>query len=79
MSHSDISQKQAYSVTQFCAVHSISRAMFYVLRKQGKGPRTMKVGRRTLISKEAAREWRARIEKESGVNKCIAGFIETSN
>jgi len=79
MRNSDISQKQAYSVTQFCAAHSISRAMFYVLRKQGKGPRTMKVGRRTLISKEAAREWRARIEQESGVNKGIVGFIETTS
>jgi hypothetical protein len=50
---------QAYSVTDFCKAHSISRAYLYLLLKTGRGPRLMKVGRRTLISAEAALEWRA--------------------
>ena len=48
----------AYSVEQFCEAHSISRAMFYLLRKSGDGPRVMRVGRRTLVSTEAAEAWR---------------------
>jgi len=47
-----------YSVEQFCTSHNISRASFYQLLKDGKGPAIMKVGRRTLISREAAAAWR---------------------
>ncbi len=51
-----------YSVADFCREHSISRAFFYKLLLEGCGPRVMKVGRRTLISREAAEEWRRRME-----------------
>jgi hypothetical protein len=50
------------SVDGFCREHRISRGHFYNLRKRGDGPAVMKVGRRTLISDEAAAEWRRRME-----------------
>ena len=53
---------QAQSVDEFCKANSISASMFYKLAKAGKGPRIMKVGRRTLISSEAANEWRKQME-----------------
>ena len=43
--------------------NGISRAMFYKLLKAGTGPKIMKVGERTLISSEAAAEWRRRMEQ----------------
>jgi len=46
--------KATESIPQFCSSHNISRTHLYELIKQGKGPRLMKVGRRTLISQEAA-------------------------
>jgi hypothetical protein len=52
----------AFSIQQFCAAHSLSRAMFYILLKNGRAPAVMKVGRRTLISAEAAADWRRRME-----------------
>lgn len=53
----------AYTVQEFCQAHGgFSRPFFYSLVKQGKGPRLMKVGRRTLITAEAAAEWRAQME-----------------
>lgn len=52
----------AYSVTSFCDAHHISRAYFYQLIKKGQAPRLMKLGRRTLISNEAAAEWRKGLE-----------------
>lgn len=58
-------QKSAYSPAQFCDQHGIARTTFYALLKEGRGPRTFKVGRRTLISAEAAADWRARMEAES--------------
>lgn len=48
----------AYSVEQFCARHNISRSTFYLLVREGQGPRTFKIGTRTLISREAAAVWR---------------------
>jgi hypothetical protein len=48
----------AFSVEEFCKQHSISRAGFYILRRQGLGPRVMKVGKRTLIASESAADWR---------------------
>jgi predicted DNA-binding transcriptional regulator AlpA len=58
-------EPQAYSIAQFCTAHNISRAGFYNLLNQGRAPAVMKVGKRTLISVESAREWRARLTSES--------------
>ena len=60
-------QKACLSVAEFCAEHGISRALFYLLLARGDGPRVMKVGRRTLVSAEAASEWRARMEQQETV------------
>jgi hypothetical protein len=48
----------ALTIAEFCESHGISQAFFYLLQKQGKGPRTMRVGRRRLISMEEAQRWR---------------------
>jgi hypothetical protein len=53
----------AYSVRDFCAAHNITKVFFYKLMKEGAGPRIMKVGSRTLISVEAASDWRQLMEK----------------
>jgi hypothetical protein len=36
--------------------------MFYKLLAEGKGPRTMAVGARKLVSQESAAEWRRQME-----------------
>jgi predicted DNA-binding transcriptional regulator AlpA len=38
------------SVMQFCQKHGISRAFFYKLSKEGKGPKLTKLGGRTIIT-----------------------------
>jgi len=53
-----IATKPVYSVAEFIALHGISRALLYRLLQDGEGPRVMKIGRRTLISSEAAEAWR---------------------
>jgi hypothetical protein len=59
------SEVQAFSIADFCKVHSISRAMFYLMLKNGIAPKLMRVGRRRLISSEAATEWRLRMELDN--------------
>ena len=58
-------ENKTHSVEGFCKSHSISVPFFYNLVKEGKGPRLMKVGRRTLISAEAAKDWRERMEENT--------------
>ena len=54
-----------FTVDDFCKSHRISRAGFYRLMKRGNGPRVMRVGSRTLISSEAATDWRRSMEAGS--------------
>lgn len=53
---------EAYSIKGFCETHSISRAQLYKLLKEGRGPRIAHIGRKVLITREAAAEWRRNIE-----------------
>jgi hypothetical protein len=48
----------AFSIGEFCAAHRISTDFYFKLARQGIGPTIMKVGGRTLISQEAAADWR---------------------
>jgi predicted DNA-binding transcriptional regulator AlpA len=48
----------ALTIPEFCKAHGISEGFFYKLKKQGEGPREMKLGARTLITLESAAEWR---------------------
>lgn len=53
-------EKMAFTIPEFCARHSISRAFYYELKKQGKTPREVRdLGRIPIITIEAETEWRA--------------------
>jgi excisionase family DNA binding protein len=52
------------TVDEFCKRQKISIAKFYELLKQGKAPRTMRVGRTIRISFEAERDWMRKLEEE---------------
>jgi len=60
----------AYSIDEFCAAHRLSPAMYFKLKAAGLGPRTMEVGARTLISVEAAADWR-REREAAAVNQGV--------
>jgi hypothetical protein len=56
----------AFSITKFCRAHSLSKAQYFKLRKDGRGPREMLNGTRgKLISSEAAADWRREREAEA--------------
>ena len=55
--------KACFTINEFCAAHGgISRPFFYKLQSAGKGPRLLRLGRRVLITAEAAAEWRHAME-----------------
>jgi hypothetical protein len=49
----------AFSIRQFCVAYGdFSIDTYFKMNREGWGPATMKVGGRTLISREAAEAWR---------------------
>lgn len=64
-------QKLAFSISEFCEYHGISRAHFYNIAKTGVGPRMMEVGGRKIISQEAAEAWRREREAASAAPQSI--------
>jgi hypothetical protein len=54
--------KKSYTIAEFCAAYSVSRAFLYKLWDNGLGPNYYKLGTRRFISVEAAEEWRKQNE-----------------
>jgi hypothetical protein len=46
------------TITEFCTSERISRALFYVMQREGWGRRVMYLGASVRISPEAHRDWR---------------------
>ena len=59
-----VGSTSAQTVEEFLADNRISRATFYVEVNSGR-LRTFKVGTRRLVTREAATEWRRRLEDET--------------
>jgi hypothetical protein len=59
------SDRDVYTVEEFCDAHRISRSRFYALLRDGRGPRVMRVDSRIRISREAAADWRRASEAEA--------------
>ena len=68
----------AFSIPEFCRRHGISRAHVYNLSKSGDAPVVMRVGRRTLISAEAAAAWRRRMEEAARDESARAPEVKLS-
>ena len=51
-------ERDAFSIPEFCLRHGFSQAKYFQIAAAGEGPRVMRVGKRVLISKEAAADWR---------------------
>ena len=58
-------EQVAFTVKEFCTAHRISKTLFYDLAKRGTGPVITKVGRKTIVSVESAKEWQRRMESQS--------------
>jgi hypothetical protein len=56
-----------YDVDGFCDTHNISRSSLYNMWKAGTGPDVIRIGKKILISTEAAARWRAAREAASVV------------
>jgi hypothetical protein len=53
------------SIARFCSRNDISEALYYKLQVNGLGPKTIRLGKRTLITVEAERAWRKARERKA--------------
>lgn len=61
-----------YTVDGFCRAHHMARSHFYDLVREGQGPRLLRAGRRTLISGDAAADWRRAMEERTAATSSAA-------
>ena len=54
--------ERALSVGEFCRAYGIGRATYYRQHKLGQMPKTVRVGRRVLLTVAACEEWRVAME-----------------
>jgi hypothetical protein len=57
--------RAAYTINEFCDAHRISRGKLYQLWAEGIGPRWVNVGKKRIISVEAAAAWRIESERKA--------------
>jgi hypothetical protein len=59
-------EPDAYTITEFCARHRISRTTYYRLREKQRAPVEVPIGsRRVIITREAAARWRAQQDADA--------------
>jgi hypothetical protein len=55
------------TIDEFCTREALSRAKYFVMRRQGRGPREMRDGKWIRISVEARADWR---REREGTSTC---------
>jgi predicted DNA-binding transcriptional regulator AlpA len=61
-----MSDKAAFKIREFCQAHGLSESIYYEMKREGLGPREMRIGSSGVrISQEAAAEWRRKMEERA--------------
>jgi hypothetical protein len=61
-----MAEREAYTQEEFCEINGgFSRSTYFNLKKTGKGPREMRIGKLVRITREAAADWRREREAEA--------------
>jgi hypothetical protein len=60
-------ERCAFTISEFCNAHRISRSKFYILKNKGLGPRVTDVDGKQIITIEDAATWRRERAEEAAV------------
>jgi hypothetical protein len=55
------------TIDEFCKRYALSRSHYFELKRQGRTPTELRVGRKTLITAASARSWERRIQTKPKV------------
>jgi hypothetical protein len=58
-------ERCAFTISEFCSAHRISRSKFYLLKNKGLGPRITDVDGKQIITIEDAAAWRRERAEET--------------
>ena len=61
-------EKQAFTITEFCAAYKVSRGRLHELEQAGLAPKTYRIASKPYVSLSAAQEWQARMEAGAAEN-----------
>jgi len=59
---------QSLTIEQFCEGEQLSVPYYFKMRRQGKGPREIRLGRAVRITRQARRDWRRQRELDSSTS-----------
>ena len=65
-----------HDIPSFCTANKISQSYYFALKRQGRGPREIKMGRATRITPEAERDWRREREAETMARRARSAEAE---
>jgi predicted site-specific integrase-resolvase len=71
--HAPARQRFAFSIYEFCEMHSISRSKFYELRREGRAPDIANANGKQIITIEAAARWRKAMERRARQSRARGG------
>jgi hypothetical protein len=76
-------EPEAFTIDEFCKAFRISRAHYFNMQKAGETPRVMHVGKRVIISRQAAADWVADREAAAALSTAThherPGYREFTN
>jgi hypothetical protein len=56
---------RVHNIPSFCLNNDICESTYFSLKRQGRGPREIKINGRILITEQAEADWRAAMEAET--------------
>ena len=56
---------EAYTIEQFCEAYQFSHTSFFKMKKAGRGPREIRVGKRVILTRQAIADWCRERETEA--------------
>jgi hypothetical protein len=65
-------EPQVFTIKKFCDRYEIAPSFYFKLQRQGRGPRTMRIGSKVLITAQAASDWVAAREAETAEQSRVA-------
>lgn len=68
-------QPLGYSISAWCEAMDISRSFYYTLRREGLAPKETKLGKKTIISAQASRDWLEMVDRLSEEGRSLTDIV----
>jgi hypothetical protein len=63
-----------FTINEWCRRHKVCRSTYYKMQRENRGPKIIKIGSQTRITRKADEAWSRRMERESGRRPRASSF-----